>query len=140
MPTPFESAQLALRLYELRRDPVLREARNWWLFEFHPDSADEIVAAFLGADHHKFRAVVGYWDVAAALVLHGAIDPAIFFDTNPEMLGFYSKVAPYLAAVRERMQRPQYLANVERVVAQWPGAEERMAVLRRSLHARVGKT
>jgi hypothetical protein len=38
MPTPFESATLNLQLFDLRREPVLREARHWFLMEFHPES------------------------------------------------------------------------------------------------------
>jgi hypothetical protein len=38
MPTPYESAQLNLQLFELRREPVLREARDWFLRDFNPES------------------------------------------------------------------------------------------------------
>jgi hypothetical protein len=30
MPTPFENAQLNLKLFDLRREPALREARDWF--------------------------------------------------------------------------------------------------------------
>lgn len=31
MSTPYESSQLILKLFELRREALLREARNWFL-------------------------------------------------------------------------------------------------------------
>ena len=64
MPTPFESAQLNLKLFELRRDPVLREAREWFIREFNPESFAEVIAAVTGERNPSFRMVVGYWDMA----------------------------------------------------------------------------
>ena len=40
MPTPFESAQLNLQLFDMRREPLLRKARDWFLLEFHPATFD----------------------------------------------------------------------------------------------------
>ena len=38
MPSPFESALLNLHLFDLRREPVLRDARDWFLREFNPET------------------------------------------------------------------------------------------------------
>jgi len=64
MPTPFESAQLNLQLFNLRREPVLREARSWFLVEFNPESIAELVALVSGERNASFRMVLGYWDMA----------------------------------------------------------------------------
>jgi hypothetical protein len=42
MPTPFESALLNLKLFELRREPVLREARDWFLKDFNFSAAPQL--------------------------------------------------------------------------------------------------
>jgi len=76
MPTPFESAVLNLELFELRREPVLREARDWFLREFTPESFDELLTVVSGQRNASFRMVVGYWDMAASLVTTGPIDAA----------------------------------------------------------------
>lgn len=68
MPTPFESAQLNLKLFELRREPVLREARLWFLRDFNPLNLEEAAALAGGARNDSFRMVLGYWDMAASLV------------------------------------------------------------------------
>ena len=65
MPTPFESAQLNLQLFELRREPVLREARAWFLREFNPESFADVVALARGERNASFRMVLGYWNMAA---------------------------------------------------------------------------
>lgn len=60
MPTPYESARLNLELYALRREPVLREARAWFLAEFTPTSFAELAALAGGARNAWFRMVLGY--------------------------------------------------------------------------------
>src|SRR5438093_13517857 len=62
MPTPFESAVLNLRLYDLRREPVLREARAWFLRDFNPESFAELLAIAGGERNASFRMVLGYWE------------------------------------------------------------------------------
>jgi hypothetical protein len=63
MPTPFESAQLNLQLFDLRREPVLREARTWFLNDFNPESVAELGALVSGERNASFRMVLGYWDM-----------------------------------------------------------------------------
>ena len=60
MPTPFESAQLNLQLFALRREPVLREARIWFLRDFNPETFDELMAVVSGERNASFRMVLGY--------------------------------------------------------------------------------
>ncbi len=78
MPTSFESAVLNLKLYDLRREPVLREARAWFLRDFNPDSLAELGEVVSGERNASFRMVLGYWDMAASLVTTGAIDTTAF--------------------------------------------------------------
>lgn len=65
-----------LKLYELRRDPEMRAARQWYFSSFAPGSAMDIVALFRGGERASayFRMVTSYWDTAASLVLNGGID------------------------------------------------------------------
>ena len=78
MPTPFESAQLNLQLFDLRREPVLRESRAWFALEFNPETFADLIALASGERNSSFRMVLGYWDMAASLVTTGAIDGDAF--------------------------------------------------------------
>src|SRR6476659_10043701 len=100
MPTPYESAQLNLKLFELRREPVLREAREWFLWEFNPESFAEVVTAVTGERNASFRMVLGYWDMAASLVTTGAIDGDSFRAAHGEIFATFSKIQPFLAELR----------------------------------------
>jgi uncharacterized damage-inducible protein DinB len=127
MPTPFESAQLNLQLYDLRREPVLREARTWFLTEFTPESFAELVAAVGGARNASFRMVLGYWDMAASLVTGGAIDGDAFRAAHGEVFLTFSKIHPFLAELRAATGEAEFCRHVEAVVLAAPDAVTIMA-------------
>lgn len=135
MPTPFESAQLNLQLYELRREPVLREARAWFLTEFTPESFADLAAVAGGARNASFRMVLGYWDMAASLVTSGAIDGDAFRAAHGEVFLTFSKVHPFLAELRVAAREPEFCRHLETVVLAAPGAEEVMARRRAAAQA-----
>lgn len=134
MPTPFESAQLNLKLFDMRREPELRAARAWFILDFHPETQDEFFQTLFSEKNSWMRMVMGYWDMAASMVTYDAIDRDMFLAAHTEIIGAYSKVQPYLAALRER-QGPQVQAHVERVVMSMPNAEEQLAARRNRLKA-----
>jgi hypothetical protein len=100
MPSPFESAQLNLQLFDLRREAVLREARSWFLLEFNPETIAELAAIVSGPRNSAFRMVIGYWDMAASLVTTGAIDADAFRAAHGEIFATFSKIHPFLSDLR----------------------------------------
>jgi hypothetical protein len=128
--TPFESAQLILKLFELRRDPLMREARTWLVREFHPDTVEDVKATLAGEHSAKFRMVLGYWDMACSLVTHGAIDREMFLDANPELFASYSKVYLLMPGIRQLAAQPGFCKHIEEVLSTVPGVQERLEKLR----------
>lgn len=133
MPTPFESAQLNLQLFDLRREPVLREARDWFLREFNPESFDELVAIVKAERNASFRMVLGYWDMAASLVTTGAIDPDAFRAAHGEIFATFSKINQYLSQLREASGEPDFCKHIEAVVMAVPDSEAILARRREAL-------
>jgi hypothetical protein len=127
VPTPFESAQLNLQLYELRREPVLREARSWFLTELTPESFADLAAIVGGARNASFRMVLGYWDMAASLVTGGAIDGDAFRAAHGEVFLTFAKIHPFLAELRATTGEPDLCRHVETVVMSAPDAEAILA-------------
>ena len=82
-----EDAKLILKLYELRRETVMREARNWF-FTFNPTSVQDFVGVMMGEHSGHYRMVVSYWDMAASMVNQGAIDEELFNASGGEISGF----------------------------------------------------
>ena len=127
------AAGLLLKLYQLRTEPTLRQARAWFAFEFHPSSTRDLLATWLGPGHESapYRMVTSYWDMAASLVTQGAIPTEMFNAANTEHFAVYAKLRPFLNEVRAATRYPDYLAHVERVVTTPADAGERIDVFDR---------
>ena len=127
------SAEVLLKLYELRTEPALRQARAWFAFEFHPTSARDVLGTWLGPGHESapYRMVTSYWDMAASLVNMGAIPSDMFNAANTEHFALYAKMRPFLQEIRAATNYPDYLMNVERVITSLPDAEARVAIFAR---------
>lgn len=123
MSSPFESALLNLKLFALRREPVLREARHWFIREFNPETFEEAIAIVSGERNASFRMVLGYWDMAASLVTSGAIDASSFLAAHGEIVGAFSKVQPFLEQARAATREPGFCRHIEAVVMQAPDAQ-----------------
>jgi hypothetical protein len=127
MPTPYESARLNLQLFDLRREPVLREARSWFVLEYNPETVEEALAA-LREHNDRFRMVISYWEMAASLVTTGAINHAAFLAAHTEIIATFAKVEPFLEEMRASFKEPTFLRHMEEVVL---GMPEAMATLER---------
>jgi hypothetical protein len=135
MPTPFESATLNLKLFELRREAVLREARHWFLLEFNPESFAEFAAIVSGERNASVRMVIGYWDMAASLVTTGAIDGDAFRAAHSEIVGTFGKIQPFLAELRAASGEPSFGRHLEEVVLAMPDSEATLTRRREGLRA-----
>ncbi|HEV8612500.1 MAG TPA: hypothetical protein VGQ73_03250 [Gemmatimonadales bacterium] len=133
------SAELLLRLYELRREPTLRAARDWWVTQFHPRSAKEVLATWVAPDSGPYRMVTTYWEMAASFVTLGAIDAEMFHAANTEYVAIYAKLEPYLAELRTLTSYPDYLVHLERVVTSAAGIETKQAAIKRFLARRAAE-
>ena len=133
------SAELLLSLYESRREPALRAARDWWVLKFHPASAKDVLRIWVGSESAPYRMVTTYWEMAASFVTLGAIDAEMFHAANTEHLAVYSKLKPYLAEVRQLASYPDYMRNLETLISALPDAEERLAPIERYLARRAAE-
>jgi len=138
-------AQLILQLYDMRREPEMRKARNWWLVEFFPRSADDFlrVAHALGTlENNWLRQVGGYWGMAASFVLQGALSEELFLrpSVSGEMFVMFAKVHPFLDELREKLGDEEAFLDVEKVVkgTKW-GRERLKFILKRveTWHERI---
>lgn len=125
----YKDADLILKLYDLRREKTMREARSWF-FTFNPQGPKDFIDVLTSDKSGYFRMVVSYWDMACSLVNNGAIDPQMFCDANGEHVFVYAKMEPFLPAMREEMGNPQFLAHLEKVVKEIPNYEDRLKVVR----------
>jgi hypothetical protein len=135
-------AQVLMQLYDLRRDPVMRAARKFMTTEFWPQSYEEFktVLTGYGAEQNAYlRQVLTYWDMAAAMVLHGAIHEELFVDANSEPFFLYAKFGPYLPQARKDFANPELCVHLDRLAAK-PKVKARIKGLRDRIEARRAQT
>ncbi len=124
-----EEATLILKLYELRREETMRKARDWFFRVFNPETIADVNVAMFGEHSGHLRMVMTYWDMAAALVNHGAVDITLFNDTNGEHFAVFSKLEPLIADMRSTFS-PLMLVNLEKLVDATPEGRQRTAAIR----------
>ena len=135
--SPIAQAELLLHLYELRREPVMRQARSYVGGPFQPHSAQEFVNSIRKGDQQTsyILQVFGYWDMLCAFVLHGALSEALVYDTCQEMYFQYAKIQPHLKAFRAEMKLPEWMQSIEKVVEGSPKGRRRIAAMQASAQA-----
>ncbi len=110
-------AQIILYLYELRREPEMRKARDFISSKFWPESAEDtlrIARAYPSPENTWLRQVTSYWEMAASFVMRGALHEGLFYDSSGEMYCVYAKFKPFLPGIRQKL--PYFLLNVESVI------------------------
>lgn len=123
-------ADLVLKLYDLRRESVMRQARSW-VASFAPKSYDEIKKV-LAADHPQnayYRQVTSYWEMASSFVNRGILHPDVFADACGEALFVFAKFEPFVKDVRANYS-PTSFAQVEKAIAENPSIREKFAIMR----------
>jgi len=124
-----QEADLLLKLYEMRREPRLRQARAWFTENFNATSMPEVMALCPpGSDNNAFmRQVLSYWEMCASFVNRGLIDEEFFFENTGEPWLVFERFKPVLGELRAAFKSPLFLANLEKHVQRLEAWRERNA-------------
>lgn len=139
MNAPHASADLILKLYELRREKKLRKARQWFTSQ-SIQSTQDLLDLARGKGNVYFRMVTSYWDMTAALVLHGGIDAPMFHDANNEHVYVWAKLEPFIAEFREKVGQPTYVMRLQRLIESMPDGAERVSGMQARFRAAAAGT
>ncbi|HEY1495895.1 MAG TPA: hypothetical protein VGF49_15185 [Candidatus Solibacter sp.] len=117
----YEQGKLHLQIYEMRREPRLREARDWFFKNYFADSYDEAMRiAAPGTEGGTFTMMVwSYWEQACAFLNHGLLHEDLFFETSGEFFGVWERVKPGIQEGRKRWSNNQFLANLEKAAKRY---------------------
>jgi hypothetical protein len=134
-------AGLILKLYDLRREAEMRKARNWFVTEFWPESADDLLSVmnkFPSQENAWLRQVGSYWDMAAAFVLQGALHEELFVQPgcSGEMFFIFAKIQPFLKELRQKTNNPGAWSNIEKVTTGSKTARKRLELVSKNIEAR----
>jgi hypothetical protein len=124
-----QEADQLLKLYEMRREPRLRQARAWFTDNFNATTMPELMALCpSGSDNNAFmRQVLSYWEMCASFVNRGLIDEEFFFENTGEQWLVFERFKPVLADLRATFKSPQFLVNLEKHVKRLEEWRERNA-------------
>lgn len=117
-------AELVLKLYELRREATLRQARHFMIFEFNPKTVEELRAVSRDPKSDKnvfWRQTLSYWEMAASLVLRGSVDPDLFLDSCAEGIVIYAKFHHFHAETEK--QNGPFMKNTAALIEKYPTAQ-----------------
>jgi hypothetical protein len=132
-------ARLIMELYKLRTEPVMRAARKFMVGDFWPQNYQEFIALMtsFGTEQNAwFRQVLTYWNMAAGMVIQGAINEELFFATNGEPYFLWAKFGQYIPQARKEYIDAEFLLNLERLVST-PKAKARVKRLQERIAARA---
>ena len=134
----YDDVNLLLRLYEIRREERMRDARRWFAKDFKVKTLAEFDALCpVGSvENESYRMVTSYWEMVASFVATGVLSKTVFFESGRELLYCYERLQPILPAIRERNKDPRYFRNLETVAKDYiawyeeqaPGAHEAFAM------------
>jgi hypothetical protein len=132
-------ADIILKLYDLRREEVLRKARHWMLFEFNPKTPEEFLAVMQNTGSQEnayFRQVISYWEMAASLVIHGAVKSDLYLDSNGEGVFIYAKLHPFREAYTSRTGFP-FMRQTAQMIDKYPMARDRFNARLKAIEERA---
>jgi hypothetical protein len=132
----YQDVDLILRLYDLRRETVMRQSRDKLMREFWPKSFDDLQAVAQKMEHPLnvcYRQVSSYWEMAASFVRHGVLNPDLFGENCGEGLFLFARIQPFLSKIRETS--PFAFQNMEWVIQNCPEARKRFELFQARVKA-----
>ena len=111
----YDEVNLMLRLYDLRREPRLREARAWFVEHYRATTPEELMQKYPqgGQENTYIRMVVSYWDMVASIVNRGMINDELFFDSNGELWVVWDRIHSIVPTWRAAFKNPNLFHHIE---------------------------
>lgn len=124
-----EQVNLMLHLYEMRREPVMREARAWFIANFHPQTPEDVMKICPpGSKENSYlRQVSSYWEMVANIVSRGLIDEEFFFENSGEQWVVWECIRPVAAGWRALFKNPHVLSKLEEHCTRYEAWREKRA-------------
>ena len=130
----YDDANLILKLYDMRREPRLRDARKWFAASFKVKTYEELMTLCPpGSEPNaSYRMLTSYWEMVSSFITNGILNQELFFEGNREFLFVWERVRDVVPEMRKAFGNPIELKHLELVAQayiQWwnpqaPGAYE----------------
>jgi hypothetical protein len=125
----YDEVNLMLRLYDMRREPRIRQARAWFVEHFHPETPDDMMQKYpQGSEENTFiRMVISYWEMVASIVNRGLINDELFFESNGEIWVVWDRIRNVVPTWRTAFKNPTVFCNLENVCKRFEAWREKRA-------------
>jgi len=124
-----DEVNLMLRLYEMRREPRLRQARSWFVENFSAATPEEVMQKYPRSSEEStsIRMVTSYWEMAAGIVNRGLIDDDLYFESNGEAWVVWEKIRHLVPAFRAMYKNPHIYGQLEKLSQRMEAWREKQA-------------
>ena len=125
----YDEVNLMLRLYDMRRETRLRQARSWFVEHFHPESPEDMMQKYPQSSEENtyIRMVISYWDMVASIVNRGLIDDELYFESNGEAWMVWERLRQIAPAWRAAFSNPQLFINLEKLCGRLEAWREKIS-------------
>ena len=115
-----DDVDLVLKLYDMRREPTMREARRFMIEEFYAENGKEFAEKYPpgSKENAYFRQATSYWDMVGTFVKRGLLNKELLFETSGEFHIFWEKARAAAQDMRQARNNPLYLKNLEDLAVQ----------------------
>ena len=130
----YDDVNLVLKLYDLRREPRLREARRWFTATFKVKTMQELTALCpAGSEENaSYRQMTTYYEMVASFLNSGVLNPELYYQSGRELLLVWERMRDLVPEIRTANKNPLEYRNLEvaaqAFIAWWqaqaPGAYE----------------
>ena len=123
----YEQGKLQLKMYDLRREPKLRQAREWFFKNYFVETMDDFKrVAPMGTEQGAFAMMVlTYWDQACAYLNYGLLHEDLFFETGGEFFGVWERVKLIIPQVRQLFLNKDFLGHLEKAAQRYEAWSEK---------------
>jgi hypothetical protein len=123
----YEQGNLQLKIYDLRREAKMRQARDWFFKNYFVETMEDFQrVAPMGTEQGAFAMMVlSYWDQACAYLNYGLLHEDLFFETNGEFFGVWERVKPLIAETRKLFLNKDFLGHLEKAAQRYEAWSEK---------------
>ncbi len=125
----YDEVDLMLRLYELRREPRLRVARNWVVGKLNASSVEEMIAKYPPGteENTNIRMATSYWEMVAGIWNRGLIDDDLLFENSGEAWLVWERIRPVATGWRAAAKNPHMFEHLEKMAGHIEAWREKRA-------------
>ena len=111
----YDDVNLVIKLYEMRREERLRDARRWFVASFKVKTLEDFTHLCPpGSEPNaSYRMVTTYWEMVASFLTSGVLNAELFYQSGREMLLVWERVRDIMPSAREALKHPRELRNLE---------------------------